>query len=162
MTVGAVPDTDRAIAEASAGARLHLIADSFQRLTGKALVDTSRDPAGAMWDCRAAIVAHGTQADPVFFYGNRVALDLFGMDAEEFVRLPSRFSAEPLAREERARLLARVTAQNFIEDYSGIRIAKSGSRFRIAKATVWNLVDRHGAIHGQAACFADWEAVPAG
>ena len=97
-----------------------------------------------------------TQRDPVFFYGNRAALDLFEMGAEEFVSLPSRFSAEPLVREERARLLAEVSARGFIDDYSGIRIAKTGRRFRIARATVWNLVDGIGAIHGQAATFSDW------
>lgn len=102
------------------------------------------------------IVAHGTEADPVFFYGNRLALDLFEMRFDDFIRLPSRFSAEPLAREARARLLARVGRDGFIDDYAGVRIASSGRRFRIEQAVVWNLLDEAGIIHGQAATFAHW------
>jgi len=60
-------------------------------------------------------------------------------------------------REERARLLAAVTARGFIDDYSGIRISKTGRRFRIAQATVWNLLDEHGRYAGQAAMFSRWE-----
>ena len=66
---------------------------------------------GAMWNAPRAIVAHGTEDDPVFFYGNRLALQLFKMSFDEFTRLPSRFSAEPLAREERSKLLQRVTGR---------------------------------------------------
>lgn len=107
----------------------------------------------ALWDAPRAIVAHGTEADPVFFYGNRLALQLFEMSFEEFARLPSRFSAEPLAREERAALLAMVTQQGYVDGYSGMRIAKSGRRFMISDGTVWNLVDEAGVLHGQAAVF---------
>jgi len=85
-----------------------------------------------------------------------LALELFGMDFAAFTRLPSRFSAEPLLREERALLLERVARDGFIDDYSGIRIAASGRRFRIERATVWNLVDAAGMRHGQAAMFAHW------
>jgi MEKHLA domain len=59
-------------------------------------------------------------------------------------------------RQERERLLARVTAHGIIDDYSGIRIAKSGRRFRILRATVWNLSDAAGRPLGQAAAFSDW------
>jgi hypothetical protein len=107
----------------------------------------------AIWNAPRAIVAHGTEADPVFFYGNRLALQLFEMTFDEFTRLPSRLSAEPLAREERALLLDRVTRQGYVDGYSGLRIAKSGKRFMIADGTVWNLVDGYGRRHGQAAVF---------
>jgi hypothetical protein len=142
--------------------RLALIADSHRRLTGRPLVPdcTSGALAAALWEAPCAIVAHGTEADPVFFYGNRLALALFGMDFAAFSRLPSRFSAEPLARGERARLLARVTRDGFIDDYAGIRISATGRRFCITAATVWNLVDAAGVRHGQAATFADWQFLP--
>jgi hypothetical protein len=142
--------------------RLALIAESYRRLTGRPLV-TDCAPgvlAAALWEAPCAIVAHGTEADPVFFYGNRLALELFGMDFAAFTRLPSRYSAEPLAREERARLLERVTRDGLIDDYAGIRISASGRRFRINAATVWNLVDTAGVRHGQAATFADWQPLP--
>lgn len=110
----------------------------------------------ALWTAPRVIVAHGTEADPVFFYGNRMALEVFEMDLATLVRLPSRFSAEPLAREERARLLARVGRDGFIDDYSGVRISGNGKRFRIERAVVWNLTDAGGVHHGQAATFEHW------
>ena len=137
--------------------RLRLIAESYRRLTSLQLPRAPADDLPtALWLAPAAIVAHGTEPDPVFFYGNRLALELFGMDFAAFTRLPSRFSAEPLLREERALLLERVTRDGFIDDYSGIRIAACGRRFRIERATVWNLVDAAGLRHGQAAMFAQW------
>lgn len=133
------------------------IAQSYQQLLGQALV-RSDDPDTwrALWLAPHAIVAHGTETDPVFFYGNRLALQVFEMDFAAFTRLPSRFSAEAPVREERARLLARVSRDGYIDDYSGVRIASSGRRFRIEQATVWNLVDADRSIHGQAATFAHW------
>jgi hypothetical protein len=107
----------------------------------------------ALWNAPRAIVAHGTEADPVFFYGNRLALQFFEMSFDEFTRLPSRFSAEPLAREERAKLLERVTRQGYADNYSGMRVASSGKRFMIADGTVWNLIDEQGNHQGQAAVF---------
>jgi len=50
-----------------------------------------------------------------------------------------------------------VTRQGFIADYAGVRVSASGRRFRIERATVWNLLDDAGGLHGQAAAFADWK-----
>ncbi|AHB48557.1 hypothetical protein W911_09415 [Hyphomicrobium nitrativorans NL23] len=137
--------------------RIACIAESYARLTGRPLVaDSDADPVEALWRAPMAIVAHGTEADPIFFFGNRTALVLFEMDFDEFRRLPSRFSAEPLLREERARLLERVTKNGIIADYAGVRISASGRRFRIANASVWNLTDRRGNAVGQAAAFSEW------
>ncbi len=137
--------------------RLRLIVESYRRLTGKPLlVEVPSDNEvlrHALWEAPFAIVAHGTEDDPVFFYGNRYALQRFAMSFEEFSRLPSRFSAEPMAREARAALLAKVMQQGYVEDYSGMRIAKGGGRFMIQDGTVWNLLDGQGVRHGQAATF---------
>jgi hypothetical protein len=78
------------------------------------------------------------------------------MDWEEITRLPSRYSAEPLAREERMRLLQRVERYGYVDDYSGVRIAKDGRRFMIQNATVWNLIDEKGQRCGQAAMIREW------
>ncbi len=142
-----------AIAAADAG-RVALIAESFQRLLGRPLFDAAAEE--SLWTAPRVVVAHGSEADPVFFYGNRLALQAFEMDFAAFSQLPSRFSAEPLAREERAQLLARVTRDGYIDDYAGIRISATGRRFRIEQAIVWNLVDEAGNYHGQAATFAHW------
>jgi hypothetical protein len=136
--------------------RIALIDESYRRLTGRQLVQPEDDLALAFWNAPRAIVAHGTEADPIFFYGNALALDLFAMQADAFTRLPSRLSAEPMHRDERAELLDRVARDGFIDDYAGIRIAATGQRFRIEQATVWNLIDAAGAVHGQAATFDRW------
>ena len=137
---------------AVAADRLALIAESFQRLTGQKLIDSDGD----LWTAPRAILAHGTEPDPVFFYGNALALSLFEMTPEQFAQLPSRLSAEPVHRDERARLLDRVTRDGYIDDYAGIRVSATGRRFRIEQAVVWNLIDAEGTIHGQAATFDRW------
>lgn len=137
------------------------IGESYRRLLGEPLVAPAPDPVAALWTAPRAIVAHGTEADPVFFFGNRTALALFEMDFATFTRLPSRLSAEPLLREERAHLLERVTREGFMTDYAGVRISATGRRFRISGATVWNLTDDAGHPAGQAAAFATWAPMPA-
>jgi len=144
--------------------RLVLMVESYQRLTSNELLPSFSLKEGvdgaqvaslrlALWKAPFAIVAHGVEADPVFFYGNRIALALFGMSFDEFTCLPSRCSAEPLDQKERAALLEKVNSIGFVDDYSGMRIAKSGKRFMLRGATVWNLLDEVGAYHGQAARF---------
>ncbi len=93
---------------------------------------------------------------PILTYGNRTALDLFELSWAELTRMPSRLTAEAPDRDERARLLARVSANGYIDDYAGVRVSRTGRRFRIEGATVWNLVDSEGRYLGQAAIFASW------
>lgn len=113
--------------------------------------------ARGVWEAPFVIVSHGTEADPVLNYGNQAALALWEMSWLELTRTPSRRTAEAPDREERARLLAAVTERGFIDDYSGVRISKSGRRFHIARATVWNLLTNDGSRCGQAAMFSDWK-----
>ncbi|MEM9218193.1 MAG: MEKHLA domain-containing protein [Cyanobacteria bacterium P01_F01_bin.150] len=102
------------------------------------------------------VVSHNTDADPVFNYGNQAALSLFELNWDEFTTLPSRQSAEPPNREERSHLLHAVTTQGYIQGYQGIRISKTGKRFRIEDVTVWNMLDDQGNYHGQAAIYSKW------
>ncbi|MFC3175328.1 MEKHLA domain-containing protein [Novosphingobium bradum] len=136
------------------------IATSHVALTGRPLVGPCAEPVTApvraLWEAPLAIVAHGTETDPLFFFASRMALARFGMDAAQFIGMPSRFSAEAPLRDERQALLERVSRDGFIDDYAGVRIAADGRRFRIEAATVWNLVDPDGTVHGQAAAFSRW------
>lgn len=139
-----------------------ILAHSFRRFTGRELlpgVDEPRALARGLFEAPFVVVSHGTEADPVLNYGNAAALALWEMTWEELTRTPSRLTAEAPERAERARLLAAVTAHGFIDDYSGIRISSTGRRFRIERATVWNLVGADGAPWGQAATFARWSPV---
>jgi hypothetical protein len=143
---------DRTLMEASAGARLALLAGSFARLTGRPLT-----PDGDVWNAGAAILAHGTQSPPLFFYGNACTLRLFKLSAADFLGRPSHTSAEPAHREERARMFALLEADDVLTGYAGVRIAADGTRFRIEDAVIWNVVDSSGVRHGQAAWFAQLE-----
>lgn len=136
-----------------------ILCSSYQHWTNRPLLKNSDNSVQQLWNAPFALVSHGTEADPVFNYANERALQLFGMSWEEFTRLPSRYSAEPLLREERARLLERVERFGFIDDYCGVRIAKGGQRFKINQATVWNLLDENGQYYGQAALIRDWQAL---
>lgn len=134
-------------------ARIGLIADSFARLSGRPLVAPDADLVAALWTAPQAIVAHGIEPDPLFFFGNRAALRKFETTAAEFVGMPSRLSAEAPRRDERQTLLDRVARDGFIDDYAGIRISARGTRFAIRDAMVWNFIDEAGGCHGQAAAF---------
>ena len=138
---------------------VELLRDSLLRLTGRDLLDypgASTDPETAAFEAPFALLSHDTQDDPIFTYGNRTALQLFELDWTAFTALPSRLSAEPLARDERQRLLDRVTRYGYIDDYSGVRVSATGRRFSITGATVWNLTSSDGAYAGQAAMFSKW------
>lgn len=136
------------------------LASSFRHWLGRDLLAApceERALAEVLFGAPFVLVSHGTEVDPVLNYGNRAALALWEMSWEELTRTPSRLTAEPVAREERARLLAQVTQHGHIADYSGVRITKSGRRFRIARAIVWNLRDGAGMHCGQAAMFDRWD-----
>lgn len=139
-----------------------LMAASFRRWTGRELLEPGPAPLpDALFEAPFTLVSHGTEPDPIFNYGNQTALRLFQMEWEEFTRLPSRLSAEPVHRDDRQRLMDEVTRNGFISDYRGVRVSRSGRRFFIEQAVVWNLVDDVGLIHGQAAMFRDWRFLDA-
>lgn len=150
MSDAPVPEQYRAPDRA---ALIALIIESFERLLRRPLVVPGDDPVAALWEAPEAVVAHGTEDDPVFFFGNRAALAAFECDVAAFTAMPSRLSAEAPLREERQMLLDRVSRGGFIDDYAGMRISATGRRFRIENAVVWNLVDAAGQHCGQAATF---------
>jgi hypothetical protein len=136
------------------------LAQSYRHFTGRELSPGAGDEralARQLYTAPFVLVSHGTEADPVLNYGNAAAQSLWEMTWEQLTRTPSRFTAEAPNREERARLLTAVTAKGFIDDYSGVRISKTGRRFLIRQATVWNLITDLGASCGQAAMFSGWE-----
>jgi len=141
---------------------IELLLNSYRSLLGRPLLEPSAGlPLGQqVFEADFALLSHNTDADPLFNYANQTALDLFELSWSEFVGLPSRFSAEPVNREERERLLNQVASQGYIDNYAGVRIAKSGKRFLIERAVVWNVYDNQRNYYGQAACFSDWRLLP--
>jgi hypothetical protein len=143
----------------SAIAHAQILARSFRHFTQRDLFPAnipSAPLAEKIFHAPFVLVSHGTETDPVLNYGNQAALSLWEMSWDEFTRTPSRLTAEAPNREERARLLAAVAQNGFIDDYSGVRISKSGRRFKISRATVWNLIFPDGKYCGQAAMFHEW------
>ncbi|MGN8113721.1 MEKHLA domain-containing protein [Labrys sp. 22185] len=141
-----------------------LLDRSLCRLMGHGLFQTlpgSRPDAAWLYaEAPFCLLAHDTQPDPIFIYGNKAVQACFEYGWEELTQLPSRLSAEFPDRDERQRLLDTVRSQGFIADYRGVRIAKSGRRFFIENATVWEVIDEAGIRHGQAAMFASWRDLP--
>ena len=144
----------------SVSAQTQIIARSLKHFTGRDLLPGNFSPAEFaenVFHAPFVLVSHGTDIDPVLNYGNASALALWEMSWAEITRTPSRLTAEAPNREERVRLLEMVRTHGFIDDYSGIRISKNGRRFKISRATVWNLISENGRLCGQAAMFLRWE-----
>ncbi|MCA8989909.1 MAG: MEKHLA domain-containing protein [Planctomycetaceae bacterium] len=136
-----------------------ILLDSYHALLGEQLIERSgnlEEDAKRLFDAPFVVVSHGTESDPILNYGNQTALALWEMTIEQFVQTPSRMTAEPVHRDERARLLERTSKQGFVDDYRGIRVTSTGQRFLIERATVWNLSDASGTRVGQAATFSEW------
>ncbi|MCE9631351.1 MAG: MEKHLA domain-containing protein [Planctomycetia bacterium] len=136
-----------------------LLLDSFSQRLGRELVareGSAVAQAERLYRAPFVVVSHGTDDDPLLSYGNAAALALWEMDADLLTRTPSRLTAEPMHRGERARLLERTRSDGFVDDYTGVRISRTGRRFRIERAVVWNLTDAREIHRGQAATFDKW------
>ena len=145
------------------GPATRLILDSYRRWFGRDLAGPSGSPLAVDALFEAPFVVLSSRGRPgtdhIFTYANRAALELFEASWDQLVGLPSSRSAEAGHRAERRRLLDEVDRCGFTTGYSGIRISRTGRRFRILRATVFNLLDGDGNYAGQAATFADWEPV---
>jgi hypothetical protein len=135
-----------------------LLCSSFHHWTGESLLAISpeTDAEQALMHASFAVASHDTQADPHFNYANLAALQLFKTTRSQFIGMPSRFSAEPMLRETRADLLAKVAKFGFVDDYAGIRMAADNTKFMIDKAIVWNVIDAKASNHGQAVVIYKW------
>ncbi|OMF69942.1 MEKHLA domain-containing protein [Paenibacillus glucanolyticus] len=133
-----------------------VILNSYLRWTGKSLLDHSVESgteSEVLFRAPLVILSHGTEPDPILNYGNQMALELWEVNRETFTQTPSRLTAEPMEREERAAFLKAVSENGYVDNYTGIRISNTGRRFYIMQATVWNLTDDNDVFHGQAAAF---------
>ena len=136
-----------------------ILLDSFYCFLGYQLIsrELSKEvQSQALFKAPFAVVSHSIQEDPILNYGNKIALELWSMTWEEFTQTPSRLTAEPINREERKAMLQQAKQQGYINNYRGVRISSTGTRFLIEKAIVWNLVNSSGHKCGQAATFAHW------
>ncbi len=141
-------------------AHTQMLLNSFRHFVGRELIERSGDEdedARIVFESPFVVVSHGTQDDPILNYGNGMALALWEMDIPTMTSTPSRLTAEPMHRDERAQLMTRAARDGFVDDYRGIRISSSGRRFLIEQAIVWNLIDAEAKRVGQAATFSNWK-----
>ena len=152
------PPTSQAPPNAAQDEYLRLLLLSYESLVGTPLMPPSHKALSErMWEAPFVLVAHGTEEDPLFCYGNAQALKLWELTWEDFYAMPSRYTAEEGERDDRARLLQDVSEKGFCDNYNGKRVSRSGRRFRISNATVFNLYDSSKEYMGQAATFTRWE-----
>ncbi len=138
------------------------LCSSYRRWTDKHLISKHSEPDKLiieLYEAPFAIVSHGIEDDPIFNFGNRVALELFELDWDHFIQLPSRNSIETKNRKQREELMRRVSNDGHMINYSGVRISSTGKRFKIEGATIWNIIDENDHYHGQAAMFKNWSAI---
>jgi hypothetical protein len=137
----------------------HELLNSYARWTGRELIHregTPEEQAGTLFFAPPVVVSHGLEPDPILNYGNRTALMLWETTWADFLKTPSRATAEPANRVERERMLARAAERGFVEDYRGVRISSGGRRFHVQDALVWNVMRSDGERVGQAATFSRW------
>ena len=124
-------------------------------LAGTGPTRDRRQAAQELFAAATVVLAHDGGTDPRFVYANRAALQLWRRPWRELVGLPSRLSAPPAQRDERAAALRRAR-QGANADYSGIRVDSRGRRFRLEGARLFSLHDGADRTDGQAACFSRW------
>lgn len=136
------------------------LSESFFHWTKKHLIDPTLDElqkSFLLYHGSAVIVSHGTEADPIFNFANQKAQELWKLSWKDFVKLPSRLSAEPIERSEREIFLKEASEKGFISNYTGVRISSESEKFLIKNTILWNVIDGEGNYKGQAAMFSDWE-----
>ncbi len=139
------------------------LVESYKLLTGNDLFPINND---GEKDCsniekiqtaHFVLLSHGLGPDPLFNYANPKALNLFEINWDELLKMPSRLSTETINQAKRESLLNTVSRQGYIDHYSGVRISAKGQRFMINQAVVWNVIDAQGKYFGQAAMFKEWD-----
>ena len=125
--------------------------DSYARRVGRELLHRSGDSlddAQRLLDYEAIVLSHDAGGDPHFVYANSAAASLWRMSIEDIIGMPSRLSAPPNARDDRARMLSDAGRDGVLAGYSGERVASDGTRFWIMDATLWT-VDGYSSGPGQ-------------
>tara|TARA_B110000211_G_C14081581_1_gene554795 strand:- start:279 stop:722 length:444 start_codon:yes stop_codon:yes gene_type:complete len=139
-------------------AHVKQLLDSYKKFVKKDLIERSGD---AETDFRIInnssfiVASHNGADNPILNFGNKVALDLWELDWENFTKTPSRKTAELDLREKRQEMLRIAEVNGYFDDYEGIRISSTGKRFMIKKVIIWNVENESGEKIGQAATFSD-------
>jgi len=140
---------------------IRMLLASYQRLSGDSLLDAQAEDRALidqLNEADFALVSHGVEADPLFNYANQKALDLLEMKWDEFTCMESRRVSEVANRGKWEALLKAVNEKNFVDDYDGTWVSKSGVCLMLQSAKGWRIIDENGGLHGQAILFSQWHA----
>ncbi len=133
---------------------------SYEHFIGESVVDYKNkfsSPSEALFHLNRPLLVHDTQSDPIFCYGNLLALEIFEYNWEELIKLPSRLSAEVTQQEDRLKMMNEIKRTGYAKGYSGTRITKTGKRIKIGDTTIWNLLGPNSQFSGQAALIKKFE-----
>src|ERR1700734_537631 len=133
----------------------NLFAQSYADWVGRKLTESS-DIAYALYRAPFALVSHGTESDPVFRYANITAQKLGHLPWNDFTRMPSRLTAEPIDTSDRQRLLDEAARKVYVDNYTGVLITRDGRLFVIEYTTLWKVFDTARVLQGQAAVINGW------
>jgi len=139
-----------------------LLLDSYCYWIEKDLIErtsNANQQARMLFEASFVVVSHGVEPDPILNYGNQIALDLWELSWNQFIKTPSRLTAEPDDRAERKRMLTQARVKGYFDGYRGVRISSTGRRFLVEQALIWNVIDSAGSPIGQAATFSQWSNV---
>lgn len=138
------------------------IIQSYNALIGKSIIDEQLSKSRIelsylLYHAPFVVLSHTNESDPTFNYANLMAQQLFEMDWNTFIGMPSRLSAQKISQAEREVLVKSAQEKGYIDNYFGVRINSKGRLFQIEKTILFNLVDENKAFIGQAAIFRDWK-----
>lgn len=139
-----------------------IILNSYQRLLGKELINRNSNPqeeAKQLFYAPMVVLSHSSNSDPLYNYANLQGLKLWEMTWEQLITTPSKSTTEPMLREEREKLLAETTTKGYITNYQGIRVSRTGKKYKIKDVIVWNLTNEEDQYCGQGATFSRWECL---
>ncbi|GAB4816513.1 hypothetical protein N2152v2_003559 [Parachlorella kessleri] len=139
-----------------------LLVESHFRKVGRPILEGEieiSEVAKALWNAPFVVLAHDKGPEPKFVYGNKAALELWECSWDELVGTPSRRSAEDKVeiQEDRQGLLDTADKKGFVDDYEGWRVSFTGRRFKIMRATLFNVEAPSGDLKGQAVVIPEWE-----
>ena len=135
------------------------IINSFYHWFKKDLIDTTGtdlEISERLFKADFFVASHTNQPEPIFNYGNNLALQVWEVNWETLIKLPSRYTAEQIVQEKRDRILQSCKNNGF-STWEGVRISSTGKRYLITNGLLWNLLDENNQFCGQAATFNQWK-----
>lgn len=135
---------------------ISLSSDSLDRLTGRNLYERlgiEARPSIVHYSDRFAVVAHGTEPDPMIHYANQAALELFDYSEKEIYQIPSRVTAPEHVARAHDDVLELPVHDDFWLIPRAMRQRRSGELFESDNVLVFCVYDEDGKWIGQTTVY---------